>query len=89
MAEDTTFQEALQAAQLRATNRAINRLAGAAPLAADVLSNIANDEEVPAAVRVQAASKILSELRQSLQMMTFGDDIARLKEIIGELEKRH
>ena len=89
LAEDDAFQEALRDAQERATNQAIYRLAGAAPLAANVLSELANDETVSAAVRVQAASKVLSELRQSLQIMTFGDDIARLREIIGELEKRH
>jgi hypothetical protein len=87
LAEDNEFQDALRDAQRRALDQTISQLASAAPRAARVLTDIACDEAVPAAVRVQAASKILSELRQQMQLVAFSDDIRRIKEILHEFEK--
>ena len=88
LAEDIEFQDALRDAQRRALDQTISQLASAAPLAANVLTDIANDEAVSAAVRVQAASKILSELRQHMPLAVFSDDIGRIKEVLNELENR-
>lgn len=87
LAEDKNFQYALRDAQRRALDLTISQLAGAAPTAANVLTLIANDDAVPAAVRVQAASRILSELRQKMQLLSFSEDIERIKDALHELEK--
>ncbi len=84
--EDESFNAAIRTAQRQALNQTINQLASASPTAADVLFQIATDESVPSSVRVQAASKIINELRQSIELVTISEVINQLKEIIHELE---
>lgn len=89
LAEDEAFRNALRDAQRNALDRTISQLAGSAPLAATVLADIATDEAVPAAVRVQAASRILSELRRNMQLLTLSEDIDHIKEVLRDLESRN
>lgn len=83
-----TFRRALREAQNRALTITVARLAGAAPRAADVLAEIAEDEEISPGIRVQAASKLLSEARQSFAAVEFVQRVERLEEVIHELRKQ-
>lgn len=89
LSEDDAFKDALREAQRRALDLTISQLAGAAPEAANALTLIASDCTVPAAVRVQAASRILSELRKNIQLLTFSEDIDRIKNLLHEFENRN
>ena len=89
LSEDESFKEAIRAAQQQALHQTVNQLAGASPIAAKVLSQIAGDEAVNAAVRVQAASRIINELRRCLELLSFRNDINHFKEVLNELEKRN
>ena len=86
LSEDAPFKEAIRDAQQQALRQTVNQLAGAAPLAARVLSQIAVDESVPAAVRVQAASRIINELRRSMEILSLTDEIIHLQEVLDDLE---
>ena len=86
LSEDESFKNAIRAAQQQALHQTVSQLAGASPSAARVLSEIAEDESVPAAVRVQAASRIINELRRSMELLSVRDEINHLKEVLDELE---
>jgi len=87
MAEDESFKQALTEAQTRALDQTISRLSAGGPLAADILVQIATDKYVPASVRVQAASRILSEQRAGINLVTLKNEIEELKRAVHELEK--
>ena len=89
LSEDEPFKGAIREAQQQALHQTVSQLAGASPIAAKVLSQIAGDEAVNAAVRVQAASRIINELRRCLELLSFHDDINHFKEVLNELEKRN
>jgi hypothetical protein len=88
LAKDEAFKRELAEAQKRALDQTIARLSGAGPLAADVLAQIATDDEVPASVRVQAASRILSEQRVGMNLSVLKNEIDDLRRIVDEFEKR-
>ncbi|MCB0018369.1 MAG: hypothetical protein KDE09_11305 [Anaerolineales bacterium] len=88
LAEDADFQTALRESQQQAMGHAISRLAGHAATAAGTLATIASDDTVPPAVRVQAASKVLSELRQGIQYVALSGELAELKRVVDEISKR-
>jgi hypothetical protein len=88
MAVDDEFKRALREAQTRALQQTITRLSGAGPTAANVLTEIACDPYAPHSVRVQAASRILSEQRAGLNMGALRSDLDDLWRIVDELEKR-
>jgi hypothetical protein len=89
MTEDEEFQRALTAAQTRALNQTISRLSGAAPQAVDILLEIASDTDQSSSARVQAAAKILSEMRAGHNLITQKNEIEDLKRIVHELEARN
>ena len=88
LAEDRQFKKALAEAQTRALDQTISRLSGGGPHAVEVLIEIASNEYNSSAVRVQAASKILSEQRAGLNLITLKNEIEELKRIANELEER-
>ena len=89
MAEDEAFRQTLAETQKYLLDLTISRISGAAPLAADVLAQIAIDESVPASVRVQAASRILSEQRAGMSLGALKNELDELRRIVDELEKRN
>ena len=81
--EDDQFQTELHKAQDRAIDRAISRLAGEARAAAATLAEIHRDREVAAAVRVQAARAVLSEIMKLREQRELASRIERLEERLG------
>ena len=87
MTEDVDFQRALIAAQTRVLNRTIALLSAAAPMAVAILLEIASDSNQSSSVRVQAASKILSEMRAGHSTIIQKNEIEELKRAVHELEE--
>ena len=81
--EDLQFQMELHQAQDRAIDEAISRLAGEARAAASTLAEIHRDTKVAAAVRVQAARAVLSEIMKLREQRELADRIERLEEQLG------
>jgi len=88
LSEDEEFKRALTEAQTRALDQTITRLAAGGPIAADILLEIASSDFAKPSVRVQAASRILSEQRAGFNMITLKNEIEGLKRQVNELEKR-
>jgi hypothetical protein len=88
LAEDEDFKQTLVEAQKCLLDMTITRLSRAGPMAADVLAEIACDKEAPPSVRVQAASRILSEQRAGMNIGILNDELDEIKRTIDEHEKR-
>ena len=86
--EDHEFKRALADAQTRALDQTISRLSAGAPLAAEVLIDIATNEYAKPSVRVQAASRILSELRAGLESVTLKKELEEIRGVVDDIEKR-
>ena len=81
--EDELFQEQLHKAQDRAIDGAISRLSGEARAAAATLAEIHRDREVAAAVRVQAARAVLSEIMKLREQRELAERLERLEDRLG------
>lgn len=82
MAEDKLFQEKLPESQAAVISSAVYLLAGEAKGAAETLSEIHRNEEVNAAVRVQAARAVLSELVEVRDNYEFQTRLSAIEETL-------
>lgn len=79
LAEDVAFTAALRAAQDRAIDAAVSRLAGGAGDAADVLVSIANDPTERGATRVSAARALLEGVLRMVELRDLASRVASLE----------
>ena len=79
LAEDVVFTAALRAAQDRAIDAAVSRLAGGAGDAADVLVSIANDPTERGATRVSAARALLDGVLRMVELRDLASRVASLE----------
>ena len=79
LADDVAFTAALRAAQDRAIDAAVSRLAGSAGDAADVLVSIANDKAERGATRVSAARALLDGVLRMVELRDLASRVASLE----------
>lgn len=80
LAEDGVFRRALSAAQHKAIDAAVSRLAGEALAAVQTLASIHQNEDVNPAVRVQAARAILAEMQRLREQHELEERVKALEE---------
>ena len=81
--KDGPFTAELHQAQDRAIDAAISKLSGEARAAASTLASIHRDPKVPAAVRVQAARAVLTEILKLREQRELEGRITALEERIS------
>ena len=79
LADDVAFTAALRAAQDRAIDAAVSRLAGSAGDAVDVLVSIANDKAERGATRVSAARALLDGVLRMVELRDLASRVASLE----------
>ncbi len=84
--KDDMFVSQLRAAQDRAVDTAVSRLAGACAEAADVLVSISSDEEEKGSVRVSAARAILGNLSHLIETRDLQERLSNLQQQIEKLQ---
>jgi hypothetical protein len=86
LADSTAFDRAYRAARRQAVGQAIGRLQQYSAAAAGVLLQVMADARTPAAVKVQAASKVLD---MTLKATELEDIAARLAALEERLNGKH